>query len=283
MNSPRALGLLLIALAVGGRYAAEVLLGAGDAWHRGVEVLTSLLCATVVLRFRAGDPPRRPWAVLLLAMALIPIIRLVSWHGWSLAGVQVTNILLILGNLVFAASILDFGRVLGSSELLSERTGGQRARVLLVIGSLAAAGLAFIAYNVFELAMRGMPTTSDAWAGAITSGVSTLSDAIAFAGGLYLVWLLRPLVGGSIALPYLLMACGGAAFLVVDVWLVAMGKTAQTDLTDSTSKLIGTLAYSCFGAAALIQVTLLAPKPPRPMSGPSQGARRSGPVTASRS
>lgn len=272
MNAPRGLGLLLCLVAVGGRYAAEALFGAGDAWHRGVEALTAVLCAVVVLRFGAGDPPRRPWTVLLLAMALIPMIRVVAWQDWALAGIKLQNILLILGNILFAGSIIGFGRVLGSSELLSERTGGQRTRVLLVIGSLAAAGLAFIAYNVVGLASRGMPTTSDAWAGAITSGISTLSDAIVFAGGLYLVWLLRPLVGGSIALPYLLMAFGGAAFLVVDVLLVAIGKTAQTDLNDEASKLVGTLAFSCFAAAALIQAALLAPKPPR-VSGPASAAR----------
>ncbi|WAS98466.1 hypothetical protein [Nannocystis punicea] len=272
MNAPRGPGLLLCAIAVGGRYAAEVLLGAGDAWQRGIEVLVVALCALVVLRFSAGDPPRRPWIVLLLAMGVVPLIRIATWQGWSIAGVQLQNILLIFGNIFFAGSIVGFGRVLGSSELLSERTGGARTRAMAVIGSLALAGLAFIAYNVIELASRGMPTTSDAWAGAITSGVSTLSDATVFAGGLYLVWLLRPLVGGSIALPYLLMAIGAAAFLVVDVWLVAVGKTAQTDLTDTTSKLIGALAFSCFAAAALIQALLLAPKAPR-VSGPAAAAR----------
>ncbi|MCY1062909.1 hypothetical protein [Nannocystis sp. SCPEA4] len=273
MNAPRGLALLICLVAVGGRYAAEELFGAGDAWHRGVEAVAVALCALVVLRFGAGDPPRRPWTVLLLSLAMIPMIRVATWQGWALADIKVQNILLILGNIFFAGSIIGFGRVLGSSELLSERTGGARTRVLLVLGSLAAAGLGFIAYNVVGLASRGMPTTSDAWAGAITSGISTLSDAIVFAGGLYLVWLLRPLVGGSIALPYLLMAFGGAAFLVVDVWLVAIGKTAQTDLTDPVSKLIGALAFSCFAAAALIQAALLAPKPPSRMSGPAAAAR----------
>ncbi|MDC0719567.1 hypothetical protein [Nannocystis bainbridge] len=273
MNAPRGLGLLFCLIAVGGRYAAEVLFAAGDAWQRGLEVFVVAMSALVVFRFSAGDPPRRPWTVLLLSLAVVPLIRISTWQGWSLAGIQLQNILLILGNIFFAGSIIGFGRVLGSSELLSERTGGARARAVLVIGSLALAGLAFIAYNVVELASRGMPSTGDAWAGAITSGVSTLSDAIVFAGGLYLVWILRPIAGGSIALPYLLMAFGGAAFLVVDVWLVASHKTAQTDLTDTPAKLIGALAFSCFAAAALIQATLLAPKAPR-VSGPNARAVR---------
>lgn len=260
MSTPRGLGLLFCAVAVGGRYLAEILFDAGGAWQRGVEFVSAGLCAAVVLRFSAGDPPRRPWTALLLSMALIPVVRLASEMGWSVAGVQLQHILLILGNIFLVGSIIGFGRVLGGSELLSERTGSARVKATLLAGALATCGLAFTGYNVFELVARGMPTTGDAWVRTIASGVSTVSDSIVFAGGLYLVWLLRPLVGGNIALPYLLMAFGGAAFLVVDVILVTAGATSQTDLTDSmATKLIGTLAFSCFAAAALIQAVLLAP------------------------
>ncbi|HEY8377719.1 MAG TPA: hypothetical protein VIK91_14585, partial [Nannocystis sp.] len=227
------------------------------AWQRGVEVVTAALCAAVVAGFHADDPPRRPWITLLVAMALIPLIRLSAWLGWRVADVQAYKLLLIVGNVFLAGTIIGFGRVLGSSELLSERTGAARLRAALVVGSLALCALAFIGVSVWELAQRGTPSTPDEWAGAVSNAVSTLSDAIVFAGGLYLVWLLQPLVGGSIARPYLLMAVGGAAFLVVDIALVAAGQTAQTDLTDHTIKLIGTLAYSSFAAAALIQAALL--------------------------
>lgn len=253
----RGLALLFCLVAVGGRYAADVAFGGGDAWQRGVEVLTAALCAAVVAGFSADDPPRRPWVALLVAMALIPLIRLSAWLGWDVFDVQVHKLLLIVGNVFLVGTIVGFARVLGGSELLSERTGDARLRAALVVGALALCALAFIGYNVWELVQRGTPTTPDGWAGAISSAVSTLSDAIVFAGGLYLVWLLQPLVGGSIARPYLLMALGGAAFLVVDVALVAAGQTAQTDLSDRTIKLIGTLAYSSFAAAALIQVALL--------------------------
>ena len=63
MNTPRGLGLLICLVAVGGRYLAEATLGAGDAWHRAVELAAAGLCALVVLRFSAGDPPRRPGGV----------------------------------------------------------------------------------------------------------------------------------------------------------------------------------------------------------------------------
>lgn len=257
MRAPPGLALLTCGVAVGGRYACEALWGAGDAWQRGIEVASALAGGAVVAHFTAGDPPRRPWLVLTLALALIPVIRLASWMQWSVAEVSLKSGILIVGNVIFAAAMLGFSRVLGSSDLLSERTAEARVKAMLTVGAIAACGLAFIGYNVFELAARGVPTTRDAWASAIASGFSTISDAIVFAGGLYLVWLLRPMVGGSLARPYLLMAAGGAAFLVVDVMLIAAGATAQTDIADTTAKLIGTLAYSCFAAAALVQVALL--------------------------
>jgi hypothetical protein len=69
-----------------------------------------------------------------------------------------------------------------------------------------------------------------AWVAAVAAVVSTLCDALVFAGGLYLLWLVRPLIGGSLARPYLLLAVGAGAFLVVDVFLVAAGATTQTEL-----------------------------------------------------
>ena len=46
--------------------------------------------------------------------------------------------------------------------------------------------------------------------------VSTFADALICAGGLYMMWLVRPLMGGSAAQPYLLIAIGGLVFIVID-------------------------------------------------------------------
>jgi hypothetical protein len=257
MKVVRGLASGVCALAVGGRYACDALWDAGDQWQRGVEVAAALLCCAVVTSFSADDPPRRPWLLLAVALALVPVIRLASAYDWAVAGVSAQNLMLIAGNLMFASVMPAFARVLGSSDLLSERTGEARNRALLTISAIAACGLAFVFYNFGQLFGRGAPTSVDAWVGVIADGASTLSDSIIFAGGLYLVWLLRPMVGGSLARPYSMMALGGAAFLVLDVVLVSAGLTAQTDLKDASAKLLGTFAFSCFAAAALVQLALL--------------------------
>jgi len=256
--------LLLGAVAVGGRVLLDLQLGvaAGELWQRGVELVSAAAIVMVTLQFSAGDPPRRPWALLAVALALVPVIRLVSHLGVTLGDIKLAHLLLIGGNIVMAASVIGFARVLGSSELLSERTEEDRLRATAFVGLLALSALAVIGYNTFELAGRGLPAGAGAWVAAIATTLSTLSDALVAAGGLYLVWLLRPLIGGSLARPYLLLAVGAGAFLVVDIFLVAAGATTQTELvaTDLRTllpKWLGCLAFAGFGLAAATQAALL--------------------------
>lgn len=256
--------LLLGVIAVGGRVVLDLLLGvgAGEVWQRGVEVLNTAAIAAVVLQFSAGDPPRRPWMALLVAMGLVPVIRLVSHYAVLLGDIKLAHLLLIFGNLAMAASMIDFARVLGSSELLSDRRTEDRTRVLAVVGMLAAVALAIIGYNTVGLAERGLPHGAGAWITATATTFSTVCDALVCAGGVYLVWLVRPLIGGSLARPYLLLAVGAGAFLVVDVFLVAAGATTQTELvaTDLRTllpKWLGCLAFTGFALAAATQAALL--------------------------
>lgn len=256
--------LLLGLLAVGGRIVLDLESGAGggEPWQRALEVLTALVTGAAALQFSAGDPPRGPWSTLFVAMALLPIVRLLSFYDVALGDVAVAHLVLIVGNILLAGSVIGFGRVLGSSELLSDRRSEDRSRATLVIGLLVFAGLAALTFNTIAVALRGMPATLGAWFAAAATIVSTLCDAIVFAGGLYLVWLVRPLIGGSLARPYLLIAVGAGAFLVVDVFLVAAGATTQTDLVASglrtvVPKWIGCLAFTGFALAAASQVALL--------------------------
>jgi len=256
--------LLLGAVAVLGRVLLDLLLGieAGEVWQRGIEALCGAVVVMVALQFSAGDPPRRPWGLLAVAMALVPVIRLVSHLGLALGDIKLAHLLLIGSNIFMAASMIGFGRVLGSSELLSDRTSEDRVRATAFVGLLAVTALALIGYNTFELAERGLPVGAGAWVAVTASTLSTLSDALVSAGGLYLLWLLRPLIGGSLARPYLLLAVGAAAFLAVDIFLVAAGATTQTELigTDLRTllpKWLGCLAFTSYALAAATQIALL--------------------------
>lgn len=258
------LALLLGAVAVGGRVLLDLQFGvaAGEVWQRGIEVLCGVAVVMVALQFSAGDPPRRPWGLLGVAMALVPLVRLTSHLGLALGDIKLAHLVLIGGNIFMAASVIGFGRVLGSSELLSERTAEDRLRATAFVGLLAASALAVIGYNTFELAERGLPVGAGAWVAAIATTMSTLSDALVFAGGLYLLWLLRPLIGGSLARPYLLLAVGAGAFLVVDIFLVAAGATTQTELVGTdlwtlAPKWLGCLAFTGFALSAATQAALL--------------------------
>lgn len=268
--APRAPGLapgtvwLLGAVLVGGRAVLDMTLGADrtEPWQRAVEILTAAVTVAVAVSFSAGDPPRRPWTVLAVAMAILPAVRVLSHFQVKLAGVAAAHVLLILGNIAMAAAVIGFGRVLGSSELLSERSAEDRVRATTVVALLATGALAMLAFPTFELVGRGMPATLGAWFAAAVIIVSTLCDALVFAGGMYLVWLVRPLLGGSLARPYLLIAIAGGAFLVVDMLLVTVGATTQTellgtDLRTYMTKWLGCLAFTGFALAGATQLALL--------------------------
>jgi hypothetical protein len=255
---------LLGAALVGGRALLDMTLGSDSAesWQRAVEVLTAAVTVAVALNFSAGDPPRRPWTVLATAMALLPVVRLLSHFQVKFAGIAAAHVLLIVGNVAMAAAVIGFGRVLGSSELLEERSAEDRVRATTFVALLATGALAMLAFPTLELVGRGVPATLGAWFAAAAIVVSTLCDALVFAGGMYLVWLVRPLLGGSLARPYLLIAIAGGAFLVVDMLLVTVGATTQTellgtDLRTFVTKWLGCLAFTGFALAGATQFALL--------------------------
>lgn len=261
---PLSAALLLLLVAVGGRITLDlqVSTAAGEVWQRSVEVLTALVTGAVVLQFDHDDPPRLPWILFFVSMIVVPLVRLLSYLHVEVRGVALGHVLLIIGNFFLAGTLVAFGRVLGSSELLSERTRDDRMRATAFVTLLALGAVATLAYNTFEVAERGLPTTPGAWVAATANVVSTLCDAFAFAGSLYLVWLVRPLIGGLLARPYILIAAAAGVFLAVDILLVAAGATVQTDLvansvTTLLPKWLGCLAYTCLALAAGSQLALL--------------------------
>jgi hypothetical protein len=264
MNLLHPAAALLIAVAVGvGRLALEqVDFSYGQAWQRGVEALTAAAVVAVPLKFAPGDPPRRPWACLMLAVVLVLIARVLIFAAWSPGAINPAHPIIILANVFFVLSILGFNRVLGSSELLGERTEADRWRALAFVGLLAAGSLAALGYNAWEVAARNPPAGLGAWFGTATALISTTADALVCAGSIYLVWLVRPLVGGSLARPYLLLALSGATALVVDFVLIGAGETIQTELRSRTffeqlGGLFGCLSYALIGLSALTQLWLL--------------------------
>lgn len=254
---------VLAAACVLGRMALEQLdPTAGEAWQRGIEVMTCALTVGVFLQFSAGDPPRRPWALLMITLVLFVAGRLASWLALTVGEIKLAHLVFIAGNLAIAASMIGFNRVLGSSELLSERTDADRWRALTFVGLLALAAIAALGWNTWEVAGRGRPDSAAAWVGAILNIVSTLADVVVCAGGVYLVWLVRPLLGGSLARPYLLLAVSAGAALVGDFLLVAAGASVQTELTLANLsahlvKWVGCLSYALIGLAAATQLWLL--------------------------
>jgi hypothetical protein len=235
---------------------------AAEAWQRGVEVLAAAAMVGVVVKFSPGDPPRRPWALMMVLILLVVAARLAAWFGVEFGDIKLVHLFFIVANLCVAAAMIGFNRMLGSSELLSERTADDRWRALGVVGLLAVLSIAALTANTFGVAERGVPATAGAWVAATSTFVSTLCDAIVCAGGVYLVWLVRPMIGGSLARPYLLLAVSGGCFLVVDFLLVAAGATtqtelAQTNLLDHAARWLGCLAYALTGLAGATQLWLL--------------------------
>lgn len=254
---------VLAAACVLGRMALErVDPAAGEAWQRGIEVLSGALTVGVFLQFSAGDPPRRPWALLMVTLVLFVLGRLASFLGLFVGDIKLAHLVFIAGNLTIAASMIGFNRVLGSSELLSERTEADRWRAIAVVGLLALGAVAALGWNTWEVAGRGRPDSAAAWVAAILNIVSTLADVVVCAGGVYLVWLVRPLLGGSLARPYLLLAVSAGAALVGDFLLITTGASVQTEvslasLSAQLVKWIGCLSYALIGLAAATQLWLL--------------------------
>lgn len=259
---PAAAPLLAVAVVAGRMALEQVSPAAGDAWQRGVEVLSAALTIGVFLQFSPGDPPRRPWALLMVAIVVIVAARVAAYFGLVLGDIKLEHLCFILGNTCVAAAVIGFNRVLGSSELLSERTESARWRVIAFVSLLAVAAVLALGWNTWEVFDRGAPTTPGGWVATIATIVSTSCDALVCAGGVYLVWLVRPLLGGSLARPYMLLAISAGMSLVVDFLLTAAGATTQTELhvfnfSATLAKWLGCLAYVLIGLAAATQLWLL--------------------------
>lgn len=211
MRAPPGLALLTCGLAVGGRYACEALWGVGDGWQRAIEVVTVIASGAVVASFTAGDPPRRPWILRAVAIGLVVGAHLVDPLQAG-DGPRFAHAILIVANLVGAAAMLDFLRVVRMSGLAAPASGAAR---LILATVLASAGVT-LALCVVGVA-QGPLAVPAAQLRALTLAVSAAADAIVFVVAARLVQALLPMRDGYAAQPYLLLAIDGLFFLLIDV------------------------------------------------------------------
>ena len=223
---------------------------------RLIELAAAAGVIAAALSFERDDPPLRPWAALALGIALVPLARLALFAQWMVGDAKVGHILLILSNIVSIAAIAGFRRVLVSTGLTPEWTPSARSGAGMVFFSIAAAVLGLVAFQVVELLPLHRHSAGDLIAAGV-SLISTACDGILCAGGILLVWLVRPMLGGSVALPYVLVAFGGAVFLIVDIFHVLLQTTTQDQFGSPLPIAVGTIGWVALGLAGVSQRLLV--------------------------
>jgi hypothetical protein len=267
-SSPRApsgmLATLLLMLAAGGRALLDLQIGvfAGEAWQRGIEVLTGASPSASPASSRPDDPPRRPWA------------SSRGDHGDRRAGPprQPPR----PRGRRHQARPPDHHRQLlhrRTPRRLRPRARQLRAAVRAHRATTAARAPPFVGAARPQRPRRARlqhlrgagarpPDHLGAWVAAAATVVSTLCDAFVFAGGLYLVWLVRPLLGGSLARPYLLLAVAAGR---VPRRRHPAGRRRRDHpdrarrhrLSTLLPKWLGCLAYACLALTSASQLALL--------------------------
>lgn len=226
-------------------------LGIATPMQRGIEAFAGIGALLAALAFERGDPPRRPWTLLAAGMLMVPLARASNYYGVAAGELPLSYLLLILSNVLSVAALLGFHRVLVSTGLTPEWTDAARFRARLLIAVVGALALALIGVQLSGLEVATM--NAAAWASAGVTTISTIADAILFAGGLLLVRLVQPMLGGSVALPYVLVALGGACSMVVDLFSVLFKVTTQDQFEALLPIAIATVGWTAFGLAGVSQ------------------------------
>lgn len=225
-------------------------------FQRGIEACSGLGLLLAAVSFDHGDPPRRSWFILAAGLLLVPIARAALALTLMIADVAVGHMLLILTNILCVIALLGFRRILISTGLTPEWTSGTRVRALLIGSTILAASVALVSYHLSELGDPSLLSTS-ALISASVPPISIVADAVMFAVGLLLVRLVQPMMGGSVALPYLLVAVGGGVLLFVDVFSVVLKVTTQDQFNAPVPLALATLGWTAFALAGLCQRQLI--------------------------
>lgn len=256
MNGLKTSTLLIAYVVVIAAVAAESQFGSGSIVNRVVEMLAFVSALLTCVQFDRDDPPRRPWMLLALALALVPIGRIAGYLSLTAMGVPLQHPALIASNLLYIAAVFNFGQVLRSSGLVPrlrdpENRSALRAGWAITLG-VAAIIVGIIVTRVNEASFE----SARAWSGFAVSSVSSLGDGSVFVLGLYLVWLVRPLLGGSVARPYVLVATGGGIFIVTNI-LHAIENTVTQDQSSGLPVIIAATGWLSFALAGMAQSKLL--------------------------
>lgn len=256
MKSLGALPILLGFLALQGLAAIEFAIGGGQAFvPRLSEVLAGLGPLAAALSFDREDPPRRAWMILGVALSLVSLSRVIGYFGVGFGGVSGKLITVIISNILCVIGMFTLSRVLRGSGLTpewTEHTGLRNAIIGIVILLTGASGYVF-----YELFAPGLPSDISGIINATATVISTIGDLLICSIGLFLVWLVRPMMGGSVAQPFLLVAAGGGVFIVVDVLTVLQRVTTSDQFTSPLHIGMAIFAWTAFALGGFAQLRVL--------------------------
>ena len=242
---------IIIAAVVGIRIGVLPSLGVETYFQRGLEACSGLGLLLAALSFERGDPPLRPWALLAGALLLVPLARAALASEVVLADAKLGHLLLILSNFLSIAALLAFRRVLLSTGLTPEWTPGARKGALAIGGLLVAACLALMGFTLSETDLAHLSPPALIALGVTI--ISIIADTIMCGIGILLVRLVAPMMGGSVALPYVLVALGGGVFLLVDLFSVLQQVTTQDQFHAPIPIALATIGWAAFTLAGLSQ------------------------------
>lgn len=249
------IGLLITLVLV--RLQVMPLFGLETPFQRVIEACSGLGLLAAALAFDRGDPPRRPWATLTAALLMVPLARAALAYGVELGEAQLGHVLLILSNILCITALLGFRSMLISTGLTPEWTSGARIRAAFLLGLVVVAGSSLLSYHLSELGDLSAMGTGE-YLSSIVTIISIVADGVILGVGLLLIRLVQPMMGGSVALPYILVAVGGGIFLFVDLFSVLLKVTTQDQFTDAPVPIaLATLGWSAFALAGLSQRQLV--------------------------
>ncbi len=236
--------------------AVEQILGTTSVVNRVVEMLAFVSVLLTAVQFDSEDPPRKPWMLLAIAFALVPLGRIAGYLSLEMMGVPLQHPALITSNLLYIAAVFSFGRVLRSSGLVPSLRDPENRGALRLGWALLITVSAIVIGIISKWAIEGTFDSAKAWSGFGVAAFSSIGDGAVFILGLYLVWLVRPLLGGSVARPYVLVATGGGLFIIINV-INAIEKTVTSDQSVGLSTVIAAIGWLSFALAGLAQSKLL--------------------------